>query len=262
MPFADVNGQNLHYVDHGGEGPVIILSHGFAMGHEMWDEQIAPLAAAGWRVITHDERGWGQTTYSGAFTYWDLADDVLGLMDHLGIEQAVLGGMSQGGFLSMRAALDAPERVRALVLVDTEGGAYGDEERQQFEALFDAMMEHGFVGPVGDMLASVLFAPGFAGANIWRAKWNARPGTAWLDAKECLFERDDINDRLGEISCPSITFHGEVDAAIPLERGQAMVEMLGGDTTLVVVPGAGHSANLEKPAVVNPALVEFLNALG
>ena len=72
MPFADVNGQTLHYVDSGGEGPTILLSHGFGMDHEMWDPQIGPLTEAGWRVVTYDERGWGQTTFTEPFTYWDL----------------------------------------------------------------------------------------------------------------------------------------------------------------------------------------------
>ena len=128
MPFAEVNGQNIHYQDTGGDGPAIILSHGFGMGHEMWVHQIDPLVGAGWRVVTYDERSWGQTTHTEPFDYWDLAADVIALMDHLGIDRAVLGGMSQGGFLSMRAALATPERVRALVLVDTEAEVYSDEK--------------------------------------------------------------------------------------------------------------------------------------
>lgn len=261
MPFAEVNSQTIHYVDSGGDGPVILLSHGFAMGHEMWAAQLEPLAEAGWRVVTYDERGWGQTEYTEPFTYWDLADDALALLDHLGIDSAVLGGMSQGGFLTVRAALTAPERVRAMVIVDSDATALNDEERAQFQGLFDAALADGLAGPVGDILAAVLFAPGFD-ASIWRAKWNARPASTWLAAKECLFERDATDDRLGEITCPAIVFHGELDAAIPLERGRAMAEWFAGATTFVPVPGAGHSSNLENPAVVNSALLEFLDDLG
>lgn len=261
MPFAEVNNQTIHYVDSGGDGPVILLSHGFSMGHEMWAPQVGPLTEAGWRVVTYDERGWGQTEYTEPFTYWDLADDALALLDHLGVDSAVLGGMSQGGFLTVRAALTAPERVRAMVIVDSDATALNDEERAQFQGLFDAATADGLAGPVGDILAAVLFAPGFD-ATIWRAKWNAKPVSAWMAAKECLFERDATDDRLGEITCPAIVFHGEVDAAIPLERGRAMADGFGGATTFVPVPGAGHSSNLENPAVVNPALLEFLGSLG
>ncbi|MDP6975326.1 MAG: alpha/beta hydrolase [Acidimicrobiales bacterium] len=258
MPFADVNGQTLHYVDSGGDGPAVVLSHGFSMGFEMWDPQVGPLVDAGWRVVTYDERGWGQTVNTEPFTYWDLADDVLGLMEHLGIEAAVLGGMSQGGFLSLRATLTAPERVRALFIVDSEAEALGDEDRAQFQGLFDAALLMGMAGEMGDLFQAVLFAPGFEGAAVWRAKWNARPLATWAAAKECLFERDSVADRIGEITCPALVVHGDVDAAIPIERGRALADGLGGPTTFVEVSGAGHSANLEDPGTVNAALLAFL----
>lgn len=262
MPFAMVNGQNIHYQDSGEpNSPAIILSHGFTMGHEMWEHQVTPLVEAGWRVIAHDERGWGQTTFTEPFDYWDLATDVLGLMDHLGISEAVLAGMSQGGFLSLRAALAAPERVRALVLVDTEAGVFSEEGRAGFQALFDAALALGLSGDMGDALQMVLFGPDFADARYWRGKWTAKPPSQWIAAKECLFERDSIVDRIGEITCPSITFHGDVDMGIDIAQGRELAEGLGGPSTFVVVPGAGHSANLEKPEVVNPALLEFLASL-
>src|SRR5262245_44116637 len=107
MPFADVNGQSIYYEDTGGDRPAVLFSHEFLMGHEMWSHQVAALRD-GYRVIAYDERGWGQTTWTSPFTYWDMADDAVGLLDHLGIEQAVFGGMSQGGFISLRAALKRP----------------------------------------------------------------------------------------------------------------------------------------------------------
>ena len=122
MPFAEVNGQRIRFDDSGGGGPPVILSHGFLMDREMFAPQIDALSGE-FRVITWDERGFGETEYDGKpFTYWDSASDCLGLLDHVGIEEAVLGGMSQGGFLLLRAALLAPKRVRALVLIDTQAG--------------------------------------------------------------------------------------------------------------------------------------------
>ena len=122
MPFADVNGQRINYEDSGGDGPPVILAHGFLMDHEMFAPQVAALSPE-FRVITWDERGFGETEFDGRpFTYWDSAADCLGLLDHLGIDRAVVGGMSQGGFLSLRAALPSPERIRALVLIDTQAG--------------------------------------------------------------------------------------------------------------------------------------------
>ena len=264
MPFAAVNGQAIHYQDSDPEAdpevPTIILSHGFAMGHEMWEHQVGPLSEAGWRVVAHDERGFGQTSYTAPFDYWDLAADVLGLMDHLGLKRAVLGGMSQGGFLSLRAALTAPERVRALVLVDSEAGVFSDEGRAGFQALFDAALALGMSGEMGDALQMALFGPDFD-ASLWRARWTARPPSQWMDAKECLFERDDITDRIGEITCPAITFHGDVDMGIDISLGRALADGRGGPSEFVEIPGAGHSANLEKPELVNPPLLAFLAGL-
>ena len=127
MPLAEINGQRIRFDDTGGDGPPVVLSHGFLMDREMFAPQVDALAPE-FRVITWDERGFGETEFDGEpFTYWDSARDCLGLLDHLGIDQAVLGGMSQGGFLSLRAALLAPERVRALVLIDTQSGVEDPE---------------------------------------------------------------------------------------------------------------------------------------
>src|SRR5687767_11245414 len=122
MPYADVNGQRLYFEDTGGDDDVIVFSHGLLMDHEMFGPQVDALSDH-WRCITWDERGHGVTeTTSDDFSYWDSASDLLGLLDHVGVERAVFAGMSQGGYLSLRAALTSPERVRALVLIDTQSG--------------------------------------------------------------------------------------------------------------------------------------------
>ena len=111
MPHADIDGQRIYFEDSGGDGPAVILAHGFLMDQEMFAPQVEALSPD-YRVITWDERGFGQTEFDGKpFTYWDSANDCLALLDHLGIERAVVGGMSQGGFISLRVALTAPERV-------------------------------------------------------------------------------------------------------------------------------------------------------
>ncbi len=96
MPYAAVNGQRIYFEDTGGDGPPVILSHGFLMDHEMFAPQLEALVPE-FRVITWDERGFGETQYDGQpFSYWDSANDCLGMLKHLGIDRAVLGGMSQG----------------------------------------------------------------------------------------------------------------------------------------------------------------------
>src|SRR5580658_1873508 len=113
MPIAQVNGQRIHYQDTGGAGPPVIFSHGLFMDHEMFAPQVAALKGR-YRVITWDERGHGGTAGASLdpFSYYDSADDLVALLGHLGIGRAVLAGMSQGGFLSLRVALIHPEVVR------------------------------------------------------------------------------------------------------------------------------------------------------
>src|ERR1700726_93683 len=143
MSYADVNGRPIPYDDTGGDGPPVILAHGFLMDRTMLEPQVDALSGE-FRVITWDERGFGETEFDGKpFTYWDSARDCLGLLDHLGIEQAVVGGMSQGGFLSLRAALLAPERVRALVLIDTQSGTEAPENVDSYRQLHEIWQAQG-----------------------------------------------------------------------------------------------------------------------
>src|ERR1700685_3646022 len=145
MPFAEVNGQRIRFDDSGGDGPPVIFSHGFLMDREMFAPQIGALSPE-FRVIAWDERGFGETEFDGEpFTYWDSAADCLGLLDHLGIEEAVLGGLSQGGFLLLRAALSAPARVRALVLIDTQSGLEDPARMAGYLQMQETWLE---VGPV------------------------------------------------------------------------------------------------------------------
>jgi 3-oxoadipate enol-lactonase len=222
MPQALINGQSLYFEDTGGDGLPIVLSHGFLMDLEMFAAQVAALAPH-YRVITWDQRGFGKTQFDGyAFSYWDSARDCLALLDHLKIERAVLGGMSQGGYLSMRAALLAPQRVRALVLIDTQTGAETAEKRAAYGQLLDGWVQQGLSDQVGAIIASIIINdPQHSPA--WIAKWQAYPDPARIaPAATCLLERDDITSRLGEITAPALVIHGTHDVAIEIAHGEAL----------------------------------------
>ena len=156
MPHAAINGQQIYFEDTGGEGPAVILGHGFLMDHEMFVHQVAALRDQ-YRVITWDERGFGLTEFDGQpFDYWDSAQDCLGLLTHLGVERAVVGGMSQGGFLSMRAALLAPERVRALILLDSGTALYTEEQRAANQGMVDIWLAVGLVDELAQAVATII----------------------------------------------------------------------------------------------------------
>ncbi len=258
MASASVNGITLAYNDSGGDGPAVVLSHGYLMDHSMFDPQVAALTPE-YRVIAWDGRGFGGTRAAGPFTYWDSAADVLGLLDHLGIEQAVLGGMSQGGFLSLRAALLAPDRVRALILIDTQAGLEDAEVVPAYEQMEQIWMEQG-PAPVQDVVASIILGPpdGPVDYAPWFAKWAAWDVDGLRLAFRCLLDRDDITGRLGEISCPALVVHGTADAAIPMGHAETLCSGLAGPVTLVRVDGGTHASNMSHPDVVNAAILDFL----
>jgi 3-oxoadipate enol-lactonase len=261
MATATVSGITISYTDSGGDGPVVVLSHGYLMDSSMFDPQVAALAPE-FRVITWDERGFGGTRATGPFSYWDSAADVIGLLDHLGIEQAVLGGMSQGGFLSLRAALKAPGRVRALILIDSQAGQENPEVAPAYEQMEQTWLEHG-PAPVQDVVAAIILGPpdGPVDYQPWFAKWAAADREELRLAFRCLMDRDDITGRLGEISCPALILHGTADAAIPMEQAEVVRAGLAGPATLVSVEGGSHAANLSHPGQVNAAMLTFLRSL-
>jgi pimeloyl-ACP methyl ester carboxylesterase len=257
MPNAELNGTTIHFEDTGGRGPAVILSHGFLMDHTMFDAQVAALRATH-RVVTWDERGFGGTHAPGDFTYWDSANDVLALMNHLGIAKAVVGGMSQGGFLSLRVALTAPERVEALILLDTQAGTEAPETVEPYNQLHAAWVGHGSAA-VQDVIAGIILGPGQW--QEWFAKWAALQPDQFTRAFNCLMHRDDITDRLGEITCPALIVHGTADVAIPMAKAEVLRDGIAGPTTLVPVDGGPHAANMTHADEVNKAIVRFLAAL-
>jgi pimeloyl-ACP methyl ester carboxylesterase len=225
------------------------------MDHEMFAPQVSALTPE-FRCITWDERGFGQTPATGPFTYWDSAADCLALLDHLGIDAAVLAGMSQGGFLSLRAALTAPERVRGLVLIDTQSGTEDPEALPLYQGMHDEWVTNG-PGNVQDAIAGLILG-GDLDHTPWFAKWAASPKENLTHPFDCLVGRDDISDRLGEIAAPAIIFHGDVDVAITMDKAEALCAGLADCRGVVVVEGAAHAANLSHPDAVNGPLLEFL----
>jgi pimeloyl-ACP methyl ester carboxylesterase len=260
MPFAEVNGQRIRFDDTGGDGAPVILSHGFLMDREMFAPQVQALSPE-FRVITWDERGFGETEFDGQpFSYWDSARDCLGLLDQLGIEEAVLGGMSQGGFLSLRAALTAPERARALVLIDTQSGVEDPERLPGYRQMQETWLEHGPVDELAQTIADLIIGDPILN-EVWIAKWRQLPRETLREPGNCLFDRDDITDRLNEIKCPAIVFHGTADQSIEIEKADELCEALSGCTGVVRIEGGPHASNLTHPDQVNGPLLEFLRSL-
>jgi pimeloyl-ACP methyl ester carboxylesterase len=261
MPFAHVNGQRLYYEDTGGDGPAILFSHGLLMDGSMFAPQVQALHGA-WRCITWDERGHGRTATGqcAPFSYYDSADDAVALLAHLGVQRAVFAGMSQGGYLSLRAALRHPGAVRALVLIDTQALPEDPAQMAGHQLIVEEWLQRGLSDERARTIEHIILGPGWEGAAAWRAQWQRMQPGDLLACFTTLGTRDDISASVARIAAPALVVHGDADRAIDLMRAQAMADALP-QARMVVVPGAGHAANLTHPAPVNAALAEFLAQL-
>jgi pimeloyl-ACP methyl ester carboxylesterase len=253
MAQAQINGIRIRY-DATGDGPAVLLTHGYSATGRMWAPQIEALKDR-YRVVAWDMRGHGETDspddpaeYSEALTLGDM----VGLLQLLGVDRAVVGGLSLGGFMSLAFHLAHPEMVRALVLCDTGPGYRSPDARAgwnraaekralDFEARgMDAL------GSSFEVRATARYhrsAQGLAHA--------ARGMLAQFDAR--------IIDHLPEIRVPTLVIVGERDEPF-IGASEYMAAKIPG-ARLEVVPGAGHASNLDNPDHFNRILRGFLDSL-
>lgn len=257
MPTMNVGGQTLFYEDTGGNGPVVVFSHGLLMDRTMFAPQIAALSQ-NYRVISWDERGHGKTGDATApFSYYDSAADITGLLQGLSIPSAVFAGMSQGGYLSLRAALRYPQMVAGLVLMDTQARPENPETLPHYTQLITAWVNNGLDEQTAATIEHIILGDGYANAPAWKAKWKQVTPSNLLQIFNTLVTRDDISGSLSQIKVPALVIHGDADNAIPLAHAEEMANRLP-QAELKVIPGGGHAANLTHAALVTPLIEAFL----
>ena len=254
MSEAKLNGVTIHYEDSG-DGPALILTHGYASIGRMWEPQRKPLNDAGYRLVSWDMRGHGETEspadpaqYSEALTIADIG----GLMDLLGIEKAVVGGLSLGGFMSLAFQLAHPDRVRALLLCDTGPGYRSDEARAKWNRMAEKSAVNfeakglDAVGRSPEVQAAVKYHKSAAGlAN------SARGMLAQVDSR--------VIDHLPDIDVPTLIIVGEHDE--PYHGASQYMQSKIAGSRLETIPGAGHAANMDNPEAFNRVVLEFLASL-
>lgn len=256
-PFIEVGDQRYFVQDTGGDLPVVVMSHGFLMDHEMFTPQVDVLRDR-YRVITWDLRHHGQThSTDEPFTIWDAVDDLARILDTVGVGRATMCGFSFGSWVSTRFALAHPERTAALVVLDSYERMEDPETRASYLTFKDVVVSQGFNDEIVETFRQLLFHPDFD-ASVWVGKWRGRSPISRGYVYDAMFGRDDINDRLGEITCPSLVVHGEDNLANSAEVSEELVRRLGNARPLYVVPAAAHTSNLEQPSAVNAALLAFL----
>ena len=250
MAYLDRDGVRLYY-EEAGAGLPILLTHGYSATARMWKGQLEALSGD-YRVIAWDMRGHGQTDSPGdpaAYSEAHTIDDMAAILDHLGIEKAVIGGLSLGGFMSLAFHVKYPERVTALMLFDCGPGYKNPQGRAGWNetALKRAIRfeEQGLdaLGTGSEVrIAQHTSAQGLAHA--------ARGMLAQFDAR--------IIESLPSISVPTMVLVGEDDEPF-VAASQYMAAKIPG-AKLVTIPGAGHAANIDQPAAFNAAVSEFLGS--
>jgi 3-oxoadipate enol-lactonase len=248
-----------------GDGPAIIFEHGTLMDATMFTSQMDYLAARGYRTISHNSRA--LTAPNAPHSLSDLVEDTLQLMNDLNLDRAVLAGMSVGAFMALDFALAHPSRLNGLVLIDGKAAAYTDEQRADYIPGFSKCNVDGPVPrDFAEWDAKYCFGPTTFKNNRplvdkWIDRWaSVIPAKAvWHQALSWL-NKPDVTRRLSEIATPTLIIHGEEDVPLPIEQAIDMLHHIP-DASFVKVKGAGHSANLENPAVVNHALGAFMDRL-
>ena len=250
MPTLTRDGVDLYYEVHG-DGPALLLSHGYGATSQMWRGQVEALSKAH-KLIIWDMRGHGAsdspddpTAYGEAATVADMA----ALLDEAGAERAIIGGLSLGGYMSLAFHLAHPMRVRALLIIDTGPGYRKDEAREGWNARA--------LRTAARFEAEGLATLARAGVETRVGAHRSAEGLA-LAARGMLTQRDSrVIDNLPAIAVPTLVVVGADDTPF-LAASDYMAAKIPG-AKKVVIPNAGHAANIDQPEAFNGAVLEFLD---
>jgi 3-oxoadipate enol-lactonase len=265
VPFADVEGTRLHYLDVGTGDPPVVLLHAFPLQAEMWAPQLACLSART-RVIAPDLKGFGRSDAPddrSQYTMERYAAEVAGLLEHLGIGRIVLGALSMGGYVAFALLRGHADLVAGLVLADTRAAADTPEVLERRTSQQDLVGREGAAAVVDTLLATLLTEHTRSSrpelvAQVRRLM--ANPDAGYIGALEAMKGRPDATPELAGIGVPTLALVGEHDGPSPPDVVRSWQEQIPG-SRLVVLPGAAHLSNLEAADEFNAAVDDFLAGL-
>lgn len=251
MSTINRDGVNIYFEDHG-TGPAVLLSHGYASTSRMWAGQVESFKDR-YRIITWDMRGHGQSDSPddpGAYSEAATVEDMAAILRHLGIDRAVIGGLSLGGYMSLAFNLAHPEMTRALMLFDTGPGYKNPVGREGWNE-------------TARRRADVFEAKGLAslgsGAEVRIAQHRSAQGLAHA-ARGMLAQFDSrVIESLPDIKVPTLVLVGENDTPF-LGGSDYMVNKIPG-ARKALIANAGHASNIDQPEAFNAAVEEFLASL-
>jgi 3-oxoadipate enol-lactonase len=258
MDFVRINGVLLAYRLTGpATAPVLALVNSLGTDARIWDGVIERLSAD-YRLLSYDKRGHGLSdTVPGDYALDDHVDDLLGLLDHLGIGSLALAGVSVGGLIAQGLALRAPERLTALVLCDT-AASIGDAAG--WNARIDTVNTEG-LGAIADSVMQRWFSPCFRQAHPdalagWRNLFLRSDAAGYVAT--CATLRDtDLRTQIGAIATPTLVVAGEDDLSTPVELVRSCATAIAG-SRFHILPDTGHIPSIEQPAALAQLIDRFL----
>jgi 3-oxoadipate enol-lactonase len=250
METIQINGIKLAYTRQG-KGTPLILLHGYPLDHHLWDE-VVPLLKDTFDLIIPDLRGFGEsTTVETPYTMDDLASDIAGLLDQLGIKKTAIAGHSMGGYVALAFARLYPERVSGLGLVSTQVLADPPDRKEgRYKSATD-VAEKGIGGVVEAMTTK--FTSNVQLQEFARKSMQAQQPSAYIGALKAMAERQDATPLLASMKYPVVIIHGNADALIPLEHAREVKVALP-HAYLVEIAGAGHMPMVEDSQKTAEAL--------
>jgi 3-oxoadipate enol-lactonase len=262
---AIINGWSIDYNIYGtASGLPVVFIHGFPFSQEMWRSRDAELSGD-YHLITFDVRGHGESEVGdGQYTIEFFVDDLIGLLDYLRIEKAVVVGLSMGGYIALRANERNPERFRGLVLCDTRSEADSNEGKIKRAANIQSVRTDGIQKYAEGFLKAV-FAPQTFEKNPEAVKFIKKiiektSPIAIAGTLLALASRTDTTDSLSKINVPTLILVGEHDALTPVSAAKSMSEKIR-QSELHIISNAAHLSNLENPEEFNKHLSGFLRQI-
>ena len=256
MPVID-RGEAQIYFEEKGQGPAIVFAHGAGGNAGIWFNQVAAFSAD-YQCIAFDHRCFARSPCSVDLRVHDFRDDLLAILDELGVEKAHLVGQSMGGFTCLRTALDAPERVLSLTLSCTTGGIHNPEPSEAARNLTSSS---------GRATSGVLATMAKASASnaalmqLYEAMNSFNTGFGWEKLRTLLAPEDVVQrEVLAGVQCRTLFISGEEDPLFPPDQLTNMVPHFG-DASINIVKDAGHSPYFEQPEVFNRLLRAHIESI-
>jgi 3-oxoadipate enol-lactonase len=262
---AVINNSLTHYIDIGiSTAQAVVFIHGFPFTHKMWmfpGGQTEALSGTN-RLVAYDVRGHGESEIGqGIFTVEFFVDDLIAIMDHLKIRQAILVGLSMGGYIALRAIERHANRVKALVLCDTKAEPDSNEGKIKRSAGIKTIRTDGTRVFAEEFMKNAVAPESLeTKPEVVRNLQSMIERTAPISlcgTLVALAARTDSVPMLKSISCPTLILHGEKDALISLADAKSLKEKIP-NAELQLIPKAGHMSNVENPEEFNRHLVDFI----